>query len=89
MAANPDSSQGQDECKSEIKDKCGKKDPSKADNSKPTSSAASTSTTQTPTGTQNAPASTSSSTGMAAPTNAAFLGNGAAMIAAGVVAALL
>ncbi|KAK4035068.1 hypothetical protein C8A01DRAFT_38460 [Parachaetomium inaequale] len=94
IAANTQSSQGQDECKTNIKSQCGTLDPSKAEVNTPSTdstSSASTSATQAPSGSasQNAPASTSTSRAGAAATNAAYIGNGVAMVAAGVFAALL
>ncbi|KAL2175949.1 uncharacterized protein P884DRAFT_204193 [Thermothelomyces heterothallicus CBS 202.75] len=92
IAANTASSRAQDECKTNIKDKCGTLDPSKAQVSDPSQSeSSSSSATQAPTASssQNAAASTSSSTAGAAATAAGYIGNGAAMIAAGVFAALL
>ncbi|KAK4132257.1 hypothetical protein BT67DRAFT_451063 [Trichocladium antarcticum] len=93
IAANTASSRKQDECKANIKSKCGTLDPTKAQidsGSSDSSSSASSSATKAPAASQNqnAPASTSS-TGGAAATNAALLGNGIAVVAAGVFAALL
>ncbi|KAH6854214.1 hypothetical protein B0I37DRAFT_24278 [Chaetomium sp. MPI-CAGE-AT-0009] len=86
IAANTGSSRAQDECKTNIKDQCGTLDPTKAQADTPsedsTTSAASSATAS------NAPASTSSSTAGAMPT-AAYIGNGVAMVAAGVFAAML
>jgi hypothetical protein len=95
IAANTASSKAQDECKTNIKDKCGTLDPSKAQantgSGASTSSAAPSSTgapSQTTAANQNAPSS-SSSRAAAAATNAAYIGNGVAVVAAGVFAALL
>lgn len=86
---------GQDACVTDIKDNCGTLDPTKF---QPSSGDTSSSATSSPTGAgtasstptaaaTSAPASTSASQN-AAPT-AAYLGNGAAVIAAGIFAALL
>ncbi|KAL2132300.1 hypothetical protein VTI74DRAFT_3963 [Chaetomium olivicolor] len=95
IAANTGSSKAQDECKANIKSKCGTLDPTKAQINNPsdqsTSSAGpagSSGATHAPTAAQNNPA-TSTSHGAAAATNAALIGNGAAMVVAGVFAALL
>jgi hypothetical protein len=94
IAANTASSKAQDECKTTIKDKCGTLDPSKAQintGSGATASSAAPSSTGAPSATganQNAPSS-SSSRGAAAATNVAYIGNGVAVVAAGVFAALL
>ncbi|KAL2161534.1 hypothetical protein VTH06DRAFT_8096 [Thermothelomyces fergusii] len=90
IAANTDSSRAQDECKANILSQCATRSPDKADfgdsQGESTSSA-----TQTPTASpsQSSAASTSSSTAGAAPTNIGYVGNGVAMLAAGVFAALL
>lgn len=86
-----DSSREQDECKTNIKDNCGKIDPVDA---KPNSEPAETTTSDGPAPTDTGSdsqneANTSTSTAGAAPTNFAYLGNGAAVVAAGVFAALL
>ncbi|KAJ4296058.1 hypothetical protein N0V88_004760 [Collariella sp. IMI 366227] len=70
IAANTGSSRAQDECKTNIKNKCGSLDPTKADVGGSSDEA-------------------SSSSGAAAATNAVLIGNGVAMVAAGVFAALL
>jgi len=86
---------GQDACVTNIQDNCGTLDPTKF---VPTTSSSSTATTSSPTAT-GAPSSSptasgtgaaasSSSSHAAAPT-AAYLGNGAAVVAAGIFAALL
>lgn len=97
IEANTGSSRGQDECKSNIKSHCGTLDPTKADtsnsgsSSKSSSSASRNQPTQAPTtsqNVQNAPATTTASHGAAA-TNAALIGKGVAVVAAGVFAAML
>ncbi|KAL2261050.1 hypothetical protein VTK26DRAFT_4770 [Humicola hyalothermophila] len=95
IEANVGSSRGQDECKKNIKSRCGTLDPNKASTggggSSQTTSSAGQSSTQGPTNTQdaqNAP-STSTSSGIAAATTAALIGKGVAVAAAGVFAALL
>ncbi|KAK4246861.1 hypothetical protein C7999DRAFT_32734 [Corynascus novoguineensis] len=91
IAANTASSRAQDECKTNIKDQCGTLDPYKAQVDDDSDDDTSSSATQSPTSTSNSAAETSTSTGgAAAPTNhAGYIGNGVAMIAAGVFAALL
>jgi len=94
IAANTASSKAQDECTNNIQKKCGTLDPSKAQvggGSDDTTSSAGSSATPSATGSgsQNAPATTSTSKAGSAPTNAVYIGNGVAMVAAGVFAALL
>lgn len=102
IAANTSSSRAQDQCKTDIKDKCGRLDPAKVESSSPSEEPSSSSSssgepaaTQAPaedssgTGSQNSNPSSSTSTGAAAPTNAAYIGNGVAVVAAGLFAALL
>lgn len=95
IAANTGSSRAQDECKTNIKSKCGTLDPTKADvggSSDEASSSsvapASSTSTDAPAATQSNPTTTTSK-GAAAATNAVLIGNGVAMVAAGVFAALL
>ncbi|KAK4105433.1 hypothetical protein N658DRAFT_503578 [Parathielavia hyrcaniae] len=93
IAANINSAKAQDGCKTNIKEKCGTLDPaeSNAGSGSASSSAAPSGTnapSQTSASGQNA-ASTSTSTAAAAATNMAYIGNGVAVVAAGVFAALL
>ncbi|KAK4128859.1 hypothetical protein N657DRAFT_608662 [Parathielavia appendiculata] len=96
IAANINSAKAQDDCKTNIKNKCGTLDPAKAEvntgSSSSSSSAAPSSTSapsQTSAGGQSAAPSSSSSRAAAAATNIAYIGNGVAAVAAGVFAALL
>lgn len=100
VAANTASAKAQDECKANIKSKCGTLDPSKvqlgggSSSDTTSSSAGSTPTTQAAGASSSkaagqSVASSSSSHAAAAPTNAAAIGNGVAMVAAGVFAVLL
>ncbi|KAK4152451.1 hypothetical protein C8A00DRAFT_16251 [Chaetomidium leptoderma] len=98
IAANTSSSRAQDECTTNIKSKCGTLDPAKAQISNPsteTTKGAGSDPTDAPDASKpankdspSASSSTSSSTAAAA-TNAAYIGNGVAMVAAGVFAAML
>ncbi|KXX81880.1 hypothetical protein MMYC01_202339 [Madurella mycetomatis] len=95
ITANTDSAQAQEECRTDIRAHCGTLDPTRVQSGgggsseESTSSAALGSGTQAPTAGSDSTPSTSSSTGAAAPTNAAYIGNGIAVVAAGVFAALL
>ncbi|GAB1310873.1 hypothetical protein MFIFM68171_01083 [Madurella fahalii] len=101
IAANTASAQAQEECETNIRSQCGTLDPAEAqtggggqtggdDSSEDsTSTGASSSATQPPAAGSDSTPSTSTSAGVAAPTNAAYLGNGIAVVAAGVFAALL
>ncbi|KAL2270174.1 hypothetical protein VTJ83DRAFT_2358 [Remersonia thermophila] len=91
IAANTASSRAQDKCKSDIKEHCGTLDPDKADLGGSADTTSSSSSAAAPSATapaQNAPSS-STSTGAAAAPTAFYLGNGVAMVAAGVFAAML
>jgi hypothetical protein len=93
IAANTASSRAQDECETNIKSQCGDLDPTKAQANTPSedsTTSAGSSPTDSPSGSaaENAPANTSTSTAGAVPT-AAYVGNGVAMVAAGVFAAML
>ncbi|KAK3310612.1 uncharacterized protein B0T15DRAFT_571148 [Chaetomium strumarium] len=89
---NTGNSRGQDKCKSDIQEKCGTLDPTKAQVDSGSDSSTTSATTAAPSATestaQNAPASSTSRAGAAA-TNSAYIGNGAAVVAAGLFAALL
>lgn len=86
--ANAGDAQAQSRCKKDIQANCGTLDPAKANLSPPESSTSSSaSTTATNAAASNSPSSSSSKA--AAPTNAAYLTNGVAAVAAGVFAALL
>ncbi|EGS18726.1 uncharacterized protein CTHT_0053340 [Thermochaetoides thermophila DSM 1495] len=92
IAANTGSSKAQDDCKTNIKEKCGTLDPNKAqvDSGDGTGSSSSASSTASATGpASSAAVSSSTSAGGAAPTGAFLLGNGIAVAAAGVFAAML
>ncbi|KAK3394655.1 hypothetical protein B0H63DRAFT_461580 [Podospora didyma] len=90
QAANAQSAIAQAKCK-EIDNQCGKLDPAKGKFDAPvssTSSATAPGTSQTKVADNAAPASSTSKAG-AAPTNMAYIGNGMAAVAAGVLAAAL
>ncbi|KAL2017706.1 hypothetical protein VTK56DRAFT_1731 [Thermocarpiscus australiensis] len=92
IAANTGNARGQDNCTKTIKDHCGTLDPNKAQvgggSSETTTSSPSTTATHAASGASHAPSS-ATSTAAAAPTNAAHIGNGVALVAAGLFAALL
>ncbi|KAK4111869.1 hypothetical protein N656DRAFT_780004 [Canariomyces notabilis] len=95
VAANTSSARAQEQCKTDIKDHCGTLDPNKAQidsgssaSESTTSAPASSSATGSPTAASGGAASTSSSRA-GGPTNAAYIGNGVAVVAAGLFAALL
>lgn len=93
ISENASDKKAQDACITDIKDNCGTLDPNKADTGSSGDSGASTSASGTaaetgsPTGTGTSPSSTT--TKNAAVANAALLGNGAAVVAAGLFAAFL
>ncbi|RKU49354.1 hypothetical protein DL546_000094 [Coniochaeta pulveracea] len=95
IQANVGNANGQKNCTTSIQDKCGNETASKivattsatvAPSASNTGSAASSSGASSASATV---ASSSSSTAAAAPTNLAYIGNGAAVVAAGLFAALL
>ncbi|SPQ18652.1 fb5a936c-9eee-4025-a5ab-dedb53f36f3a [Thermothielavioides terrestris] len=99
IAANTGSSRAQDDCKNNIQSKCGTLDPNKVQASSPSSSSAASGASATQGASSSGSASPSASAAQsapssstshgAAPTNAAYIGNGLAVVAAGVFAALL
>ncbi|KAK0731476.1 hypothetical protein B0H67DRAFT_74816 [Lasiosphaeris hirsuta] len=88
IEANVGEPQKQSDCKKNIQAKCGTLDASKADLSEPVSSSSAAAPSATGAST-SASAPTSTSSTAAAATKAAYIGNGVAVIAAGVFAALL
>ncbi|KAL1876431.1 hypothetical protein VTK73DRAFT_9297 [Phialemonium thermophilum] len=97
IAAHPNDAQGQKECTTDIQDNCGTLDPNKAQvgggssGSSSSGSSASTaaSTSASAQGTSASASATATNSKNAAPTKVAALSNGAAAVAAGVLAALL
>ncbi|KAH8893701.1 hypothetical protein GQ53DRAFT_95326 [Thozetella sp. PMI_491] len=89
-ALNTNNASAQADCKTNIQSKCGTIDPNSAviGSSSSSSSVASSATSAAASGASNTPTSSTSTSKNAAPT-AAFLGNGAAALAAGVLAAAL
>ena len=92
IQANANDAQGQKNCTDNIQSKCGTLDPNKAVISSGSTTSAAPSGSTTPTGTgatgTNSAAATPTSSKNAGPT-AAVLGNGAAVLAMGVLAAAL
>ncbi|KAB5580860.1 hypothetical protein GE09DRAFT_454837 [Coniochaeta sp. 2T2.1] len=98
IAAHPGDAKGQGACKTDIQDNCGTLDPTKfvpgSDDTSSSSSSSSTPTgTPTPSSSPSPSASgdavTTSSSQAGAPTAVAYIANGAAVVAAGLFAALL
>jgi hypothetical protein len=91
--ANVGNANGQAKCKTDIQDKCGSKTPAEIQASATTTSASPSNTGMAASSSSAGPSSTvqtsATSTGAAAATNLAYFGNGAAVVAAGLFAALL
>jgi hypothetical protein len=94
ITAHVGDKRGQDACTSDIKNQCGTLDPTKfqgssSSHSDSSSTSSSASGTGTPTSNPSGSAPTTSASKAGAAPTAVYLGNGAAVVAAGIFAALL